>query len=487
MDTTRGITIVGLGPGSPDQLTRAAWDWIAACDEIYLRTRHHPTVAGFPQGLKVQSFDHFYETGESFEGVYEQIIQEVLKLGMRPQGVTYAVPGHPYVAEATGPEIVRRAREQGLPVRVIEGLSFLEPTFTALQLDPYPHLYLVDALELTTRHMPAFPPESAALVAQIYSSFVAAEVKMTLLAAYPDEHPVRLVHAAGTADEVVEDLALYEIDRSPQLGLLSSLYISPLAAGTSFEALQEVVARLRAPDGCPWDREQTHLSLRKYLLEEAYETIQTLDNEDMDGLCEELGDLLLQVVLHAQIAGEEGDFNMTHILKGIHDKLIRRHPHVFSNWEVDGVGKVLQNWEKLKAAEREARGGEKIKGLLDGVPLALPALSQAQEIQDRAARVGFDWPQIDGAIDKIAEELAELKAAATDEERMAEAGDLVFAVVNVVRWYKVDAESAVRGTSLRFRRRFGYIEQAARAQGREMASLSFEEMDALWNEAKKQA
>jgi tetrapyrrole methylase family protein / MazG family protein len=182
-----------------------------------------------------------------------------------------------------------------------------------------------------------FRPLVPALIAQIYDRDVAAEVKLTLMAAYPDEHPVRLVHAAGTDDEVVEELPLYAIDHSPHLGLLSSLYVPPLSAGASFEAFQEVIARLRAPDGCPWDREQTHLSLRPFLLEEAYETLDALDREDMDDLAEELGDLLLQILLHAQIATEEGDFNIHHVLEGIGSKLIRRHPHVFSSVEVTGV------------------------------------------------------------------------------------------------------------------------------------------------------
>jgi tetrapyrrole methylase family protein/MazG family protein len=458
---TRGITVVGLGPGAPELLTRQAWDWLAGCGELYLRTRLHPTVAGLPADLLVRSFDDLY-----------------------PQGVTYAVPGHPFVAEATCPEIVRRARQEGLPVRVIEGLSFLEPTFTALGIDPYPHLALVDALTLSAAHHPPFAPHAPVVVAQIYSKLVASEVKMTLLAVYPDQHPVRLVHAAGTAQEQVETLALYEIDRSPHLGLLTSLYLPPLPEGTAFEAFQEVVAHLRAPDGCPWDREQTHLSLRTHLLEETYEALEALDAGDMHGLCEEMGDLLLQIVLHAQIAYEEGEFNMADILQGIHAKIVRRHPHVFGDVKVDGVSGVLQNWEKLKADERRDNGQAETKGLLDGVPLALPALTQAQEIQDRAARVGFDWPEIAPVWDKVLEELEEVRQAPDDDSRAGELGDVLFAMVNLIRWYKVDAESVLRQTNLRFRTRFKFIENAARSQGRTVASLSFDEMDALWERAK---
>jgi tetrapyrrole methylase family protein/MazG family protein len=479
-----GITILGLGPGNPGQLTRQAWDWLSQISEIFLRTNQHPTVAGFPRNLKVHSFDSLYTDAESFESVYAQIVEKVLELGQRPEGVTYAVPGHPYVAEATSPEIARRARQIGLPVQVIEGISFLEPTFTALGLDPFPQMALVDALELGMAHHPSFPPSLPGLVAQIYSRQVASEVKLTLNAVYPDEHSVRLVHAAGTPDQLVENLALYEIDRSPHLGLLSTLYVPPLGADTSLEAFQEIVAHLRAPNGCPWDREQTHASLRTNLLEETYEALEALDADDPAGMVEEFGDLMLQVVLHAQIASENGEFTMADILQGINRKIVRRHPHVFGDFKVDGVSGVLQNWEKLKAAERKANGQEQFKGVLDGVPRSLPALSQAQDFQDRAARVGFDWNDIQPVIDKVFEELQEVRSAPTPEEREKELGDLLFALVNFVRWYKVDAETTLRTTNLRWRKRFTHLEQRARQQGRSLQEMTLAEMDVLWEEAK---
>lgn len=480
-----GITILGLGPGDPSMLTRQAWEWIGTCREIYCRTRQHPALAGLPPAVQVNSFDDLYDHGESFESVYDQIVSRVLALGQRAEGVTYAVPGHPFVAEATSPEIVRQARAMGLPVQIIDGLSFLEPTFTALGVDPYPAMALVDALTLSNGHVPTFSPDSPALIAQIYSTLVAAEVKMTLLATYPDQHPVKLVHSAGTPAEKLEVLALYEIDRSPHLGLLSSLYLPPLGIDTSFEAFHEVIAHLRAPNGCPWDREQTHASLRKHLLEETYEALDALDQEDMPGLAEELGDILLQIGLHAQIASEEGDFNLIDVVKGINAKLIRRHPHVFGDWEVDGVSKVLQNWEKLKEAEREANGTADIKGLLDGLPKALPALAQAQEIQDRAARVGFDWPVIDPVWAKVTEEINEVREATDPGARADELGDLLFAVVNLVRWYKADAETALRSSSQRFRSRFSHIEKRARQAGRSLSEMSLAEMDSWWDEAKQ--
>ncbi len=478
-----GITLLGLGPGDASLLTRQAWDLIESLPEIYLRTRQHPAVAGFPASLQVVSFDDLYEKSETFEDVYARIVEKILELGRRPGGVVYAVPGHPFIAEATPAEILRRARLENLPVRVMDGLSFLDVLFSALGMDPLPHTAFVDALELAQGHVPAFPADAPALVAQVYSRQVASDVKLTLMEVYPDQHPVRLVHAAGTPEALVEDLPLFEIDRSPRLGLLTTLYVPPLGPGTSLEAFQEVIAHLRAPDGCPWDKEQNHQSLRPHLLEETYEVLTAIDQDDPAALREELGDLLLQIVLHAQIANEYGEFTLAEVIKGINDKIIYRHPHVFGELKVDGVGGVLQNWERLKAAERKANGKEKASAL-DGVSAALPALLQADSYQGRAARTGFEWPDLESVIAKIREELEEVVQASTPEAHSAEIGDLFFAVVTLARRYKVESEIALREANARFRQRFGFIEETARLSGKQVSDLSKDEMLALWKEAK---
>ena len=482
------ITLLGLGPGDPKLLTTEALQVLKSTPELYLRTAQHPTVAGLPHSIKIHSFDNLYDQLPSFAEVYGSIIEQVLELGRRPQGVIYAVPGHPFVAEATCPEIARRARLEGLALRVVEGLSFVEPTLTALGVDPLPHLAIVDALALANAHVPLFPPDVPALIAQLHSRNIANEVKLTLMETYPDEHPVRLVHAAGTPSQQVEELLLHAIDQSPYIDLLTSLYLPPLGIGTSFEAFQEVIAHLRAPDGCPWDREQTHQSLRTNLLEETYEALEALDAAEPDKMREEFGDLLLQITLHAQIANEAGEFNFAQVIKGIYDKIVRRHPHVFGDWKVTGVENVLQNWEKIKAKEREEAHQENSgadKGILDGVTKALPALSQAEEIQRRAARVGFDWPNVAGVVDKISEECHELMHAEDLASRSDELGDLLFAVVNLARHYEIDAESALRETNARFRARFAHIEQHARQQGKSLNDLTLNEMESLWQEAKR--
>jgi len=479
-----GIKILGLGPGGSELLTRKAWQVLQDSQEIHLRTRLHPTVEELPAHLMIHSFDDLYESGESFEQVYAQITERIVELGRRETGVVYAVPGHPLVAEATTPQIMRRAAAEGLPVQIIDGMSFLEPLLTALRIDPFPQTVLVDALEIANGHVPPFPTGTPALIAQIYSKTIASNVKLVLTNLYPDDHPVRLAHAAGTERQLVEDLKLYEIDRSSHLGLLSALFLPPLPPETSFEAFHEVVAHLRSPEGCLWDREQTHQSLKADLLEETYEALAAMDADDSEGMCEELGDMILLVLLHTQIAADNGEFTIADVFQRIHTKIVRRHPHVFGNQQITDEKEILQSWEKLKEQERQEAGNEK-SSLLDGVALALPALVQSQIYQKRAARVGFDWLNLQGALDKLNEELDEVIRAANAEERASEIGDLLFAVVNLARWFDIDAESALRLASGRFRERFTYIERTAHEQGCSVSDLTLDEMEALWQQAKR--
>jgi len=477
-----GITIVGLGPGNPAHLTREAWEALTTAHEIYLRTARHPTLAGFPTTLTCHSFDEVYETTADFAQVYEIIAERVLELGTRPEGVVYAVPGHPCVAEASVSLIRARARERGVEVRLISGLSFVEPALEALGVDVLPTLQIADALDLVARRHPSFHPDAPALVAQLYSSAIAGDVKLTLMNQYPDDHAVALIHAVGTADERVERLPLFGIDRSPHLAHLTSLYIPPLPRASAFESFQNTIAHLRAPDGCPWDREQTHQTLRSNLLEETYEVLAALDADDADAMREEFGDLLLQIVLHAQIALEYGEFSMADVIAGIQAKIIRRHPHVFGDVIVKGVGEVLENWEKLKAAERGE--SKKDNGVLGSVPPGLPALLQADTYQRRAARVGFDWPDVSGVIAKVREEMTEIEAASAEAVE-DEVGDLLFAVVNWARWLEVEPESALRRANVKFAGRFAKVESAARVLGQELRAMSLEELDQLWEAAKK--
>lgn len=349
--------------------------------------------------------------------------------------------------------------------------------FETLRLTPPSKLTLLDAQEFSLKHYPPTPPDVDTLILNINSADMVEQVRTVLLAVYAGSHIVWEVESGRNKEVKLNEFGL-EISSYPV-----SLFIPSFGEGTSFEAFAEIVAHLRAPDGCPWDKEQTHQTLRKHLMEESYETLSAMDANDIDGMREEFGDLLLQIVLNSYIAYQDKEFTFTEVTKHIYDKIVRRHPHVFGDVKLDGVDGVLQNWEKLK--EKERKGKKEDKGILDGVPAALPALNQAQEYQDRAARVGFDWPEIEDVLDKVREEIEEVKTAENPEQVKAELGDLFFVLVNLSRWRGVDAESALREANLKFKRRFAYVEKNAKTQGKNLSDMSLEEMDSIWNEAKR--
>jgi MazG family protein len=309
--------------------------------------------------------------------------------------------------------------------------------------------------------------------------------------AAPDPSPAAVLARLYPADHTVGRVGLAEPITVGELtpeSFAGALYLPPAApdqAPASPWALPWIAARLRRPDGCPWDREQTHLSLKKHLLEEAYEAYDALDDPAGPELAGELGDLLLQVVLHAQLAAEAGLFDMTDVQAGIGRKIVRRHPHVFGDTNAATAGDVTRQWEQIKRAEREsAEPAGEVAGALDGIARSMPALAAAQEMQERAANLGYDWPDIVGITDKIQEELAELDAAATPAEMHKEMGDLLLVVTNLARRHGVDAESALRAASDKFRARFRRVERMARERNVQLRDLGLAELDALWDAAK---
>ena len=249
-----------------------------------------------------------------------------------------------------------------------------------------------------------------------------------------------------------------------------------------FQTLVDIVARLRAPGGCPWDREQTHLSLKRNLLEECYEVLEAIDRGEPKLLAEELGDLLVQIAFHADIAREEGEFELADVLASVNRKLVRRHPHVFGDSQVADAREVERNWEQIKQAERE-QAGER-KSPVEGIPKDLPALTYAQLMQDRVSRVGFEWDDISGVLDKVLEEVEELRQAVTEEEKTHEVGDLIMMLVNLSRWLGIHAEDALRQANQRFQQRYLMMEELARQRGQDFDQLPLDEKEELWQEAK---
>jgi tetrapyrrole methylase family protein/MazG family protein len=299
-----------------------------------------------------------------------------------------------------------------------------------------------------------------------------------LRALYPATHRlVRLPESEGRNLEDLDDDVL-----ASSAWLVPAL--DPVDNLASPHGMAAISARLRAPDGCPWDRKQTHRTLRPYLLEEAYETVDAIEHGDPTDLAEELGDLLLQIILHAQFAAEAGEFDLTDVHRSIAAKIIRRHPHVFGEAQVDGERQVLENWETIKAGERAERGKAQ-EGAFGGVARALPALAASREIQERAATLGWDWEAIDGVWEKVGEEVDELHSASTDDERLHELGDTLFALVNLARWMSLDPEEALRAANHRWVARYRQVEALAAQRGVDLDRLSLAEKDVLWDEVKR--
>lgn len=327
------------------------------------------------------------------------------------------------------------------------------------------------------------------IICQVYDQMTASEVKLTLMEKLPDDYEVVIVTAAGSRGEEIRTVPLFELDRNVALNNLTSVYIPPIKEEKllyhEFSTFRSIIRELRGPNGCPWDKKQTHQSLKQYMIEECYELLEAIDEEDTDHMIEELGDVLLQVLLHAQIGEDEGYFTIDDVIKGISEKMVRRHPHVFKDVKVQDENDVLANWEDIKKAEKNTSESS----LLDSVPKTLPALSKAAKLQKKAAKVGFDWEDVSDIWEKVSEEMkefsSEVSEAPHEHNLKAEFGDILFALVNVARFYKIEPEEALTMTNDKFRRRFSYIEETAKEEGVELADMSLEDMDKLWNEAKE--
>lgn len=495
------IVVVGLGPGGAGLLTREAEHWLESGRPVWLRTRIHPTVAALPGASGWRDFDDLYEQASDFDTLYAAIVDALLDAAENEAGpIVYAVPGHPTIGESTVARLRAVAPARGVTVRIVAGISFLDVIAPHLPIDPLgDSLQIVDGLELAAvldrepfgGGLLPISPLRPALIGQVYNAATASAVKLALGRLYPDDHPIMLFRASGVAEaEAPRTVPLHELDHreTNEFDHLTSVFVPalpPERAVRAAQSLQAIMARLRAPDGCPWDHEQTHQSIRANLLEETYEALDALDAGDMHAFCEELGDVLLQVHFQAQMAEEAGEFALEDVFAAISAKLVRRHPHVFGDVAVSGGGEVLRNWDQIKAEEREANGAraQGQRSALAGIPRSLPGLARAALMQERVERLApaaLRRRPVDFAT-LLEQPLSALRAdVALPPEQF---GALLFALVGLARGRGRDLEEALSGTLAEFGERFRALDRRLSEAGRDWRDVTGDELAGLWGGA----
>jgi tetrapyrrole methylase family protein/MazG family protein len=473
------ITIVGLGPAGMERVVPAVLTVLRDQSvTIIARTLDHPAAAELAALRPVVGCDDIYEAAADYDGLYDAIAQRVCAI---TDAVVYAVPGSALVGERAVPLIRRIASDTGRTVTIHAGESFLDLAIERLGVDP-----IADGLQvLDARSLPdPLPLHLPTLLTQLDTPGTAADVAAELGRVLAHDTSITVLADLGSPTEAITMTTLEKLPRTAT-GPRTSAYLEAQQVG--WVGLVQINRVLRLQ--CPWDRAQTHHTLLKHLLEETYETVDAVQDLPPDApggdpdfgayaaVEEELGDLLLQVVFHATMAREAGAFDVEEIAEGIRRKLVARHPHVFGDLELGDAAAVEANWERLKTVEK------KRDSPMDDVPAALPGLARAEKIQRRAASVGFDWPELEPVIAKLAEEMAELTEVVGDESRAgAELGDVLFAAVNVARHLSIDPELAIRAATARFEERFRWIED--RVGDADMSAMSLDELDSLWDRAK---
>ncbi|GIM30186.1 MazG family protein [Clostridium polyendosporum] len=478
------IKIVGLGPGAIDALTLGGLRALKNCQKVYLRTEKHPTVEYLKEeGISFETYDYVYEKADSFDEVYQTIATNLIEKIDLNSTMVYAVPGHPLVAEKSVFNLIKLCEQKGIEYEVLPAVSFIDAIMERLKIDPVEGIKVIDAFDMNHQ---VLDKRIGTIVTQVYNPFIASEVKLKLQEYYNDDTEIYFVRAAGIKGlESIRKIPLYELDMQEDIDYLTSVYIpKDLNNKKDFYDLINIIETLRGEDGCPWDREQTHESLKKALVEESYEVLDAIENEDDAALIEELGDVLLQVVFHGSIGKEDGYFDIGDIIEGICNKMIERHPHVFGEGVAKTSGEVVVKWEEIKKKEK---GFVTVTEELEGIAKNLPALMRAAKVQSKAKKVGFDWDRVEEAMKKVEEELQEIREVYNGENKVRiveEVGDLLFACVNVARFLDVEGELALNATSDKFIRRFSYIEKEAEKKGIQLTEMTLEEMDKLWNCAK---
>lgn len=479
------IKIVGLGPGAPESLTIGAVEALENSKNLYFRTEKHPTVDYLKKRLEsFNTCDNYYEEGHSFDEVYSNIAKNIIKEYKKSGELVYAVPGHPLVAERSVVNLINLCKENDIEYKILPAVSFIDAMMDRLQIDPIEGLKVIDAFDIKNQIL---DKRIGTIITQVYNPLIASEVKLELLEYYNDETEIYYVRAAGIeGEESIRKIPIYELDMQEDIDYLTSVYIpKDVNNKKDFYDLIHTIEMLRGEDGCSWDREQTHESIKNSLLEEAYEVVEAIEDENIDGLIEELGDVLLQVVFHSVIGKEDGYFNVSDVIETITNKMIYRHPHVFKNKTDATSDEVLDSWDELKKKEKNY---ETLTEEINGIAKTLPSLTKAHKVQKKVSKVGFDFENINEAVKKIEEEIREVLDVYKDNNRekiIDEMGDLLFACVNLSRLLNVDEEEALNKSTKKFIKRFKFIEDNILKQGKDFNNVTLDEMNTLWEDSKK--
>jgi len=474
------VVVVGLGPAGADHVLPVARRVLEGATLRYARTARHPAVEDLTaEGVTFETFDARYDAAPDLEHAYAEIAGALVAAAGEHGEVVYAVPGSPAVAERT----VALLRDADVDLVLVPGVSFADLAWVRLGIDPMEG----DARVVDGRVIDRAELAGPLLIAQCDSPFVLSDVKLALLEHLDPATPVTALQRLGLADERVVTVPLEELDRGAIVpDHLTSVYVDAGAASAAREMVRlfQLAKRLRDPGGCPWDAEQTHHSLTRYLLEESYEVVEAVEALPADGaidrtayaaLEDELGDLLYQVVFHAVLAQESGAFTMGDVARGIHDKLVRRHPHVFGDVVADRTSDVMRNWEQIKKDEKGTTS------IVEGITPGLPSLLYTHKLFRKAASVGLDPGDLGEALDRIDTAVARLRAGGDDLE--ADLAQVLAGAVVVARAGGVDAESALRGWAATYRRRFEAMEHLALDRNLDLAALDPAGVAALWLEA----
>ncbi len=481
-----GLTITGLGPGPAEHITPSAIDIFKKANTCFLQTDRHGASALLKrEDVAFSTMDPLYAASEDFDQLNAAIAQS-LAGALEGGSVAYGVPGGGEI----NPGLRQALKERGIAYHTIPGLSFASAAL-ALTGSRLAHGYIcMNAVDVRTAPLES---NKLAVINEVDDRMLAGEVKLRLLDYYHAEHIIHFITFYETGSRKIE-IALEEMDRQAEYGNGTTLVIPEVnlveKTRFTFSDLVEVMDILRSPGGCPWDREQTHESLKQYLIEECYETLDAIDKKDDEMLWGELGDVMLQVVFHAKIANEQHRFNINDVTSAICRKMIDRHTHIFGTEKAETASDVLRNWDRIKKAEKKLSSHSEA---MKDVAAALPALMRSAKVQHKAAQAGFDWDKPEDALEKVREETGEIEAelkvrkegGSNRAQIASEIGDLLFASVNVARMLKVEPEQALYATIEKFISRFEYMEQKAGSLGRKLDGMSLPEMDALWEEAKQ--